>query len=115
MKTNENLKLTLKKSTKLKNSLKRARIACNEVIYTEQNTEELNEVKAFIEYKIDLLDEITTLINKFLKNQWDYKEAEFLKTLDLLKEQFNAVSNNARLFRLQKMYTRKINEELIDL
>lgn len=111
MYTNETLKKLLKKSTKIKQQLIKAQITCNSVIYTEQNTEELNDVKAYLAYKIDLLNEMISLTSTFLAKKLNSYE-EISTTLNTYTEQFNNLSNNARLKHLQQFYTRKSNNEL---
>lgn len=115
MYTKQSLKQILKKVNKSKSSLTRARLACNQTLYTEQNEEELNEVKAYIEYKIDLLNDIMNLINNFLVGNLNCNIDELSTTLDYYKEQFNDLSNEVRLSRLQQIYTRKVNNEVIGL
>lgn len=115
MYTKESLKQMLKKANKTKASLTRAHFACNETVYTEQNKEELNETKAYIEYKIDLLNDIINLINNFLAGNLHCNIDELFETLNYYKDQFNVLSNDERLSRLQQIYTRKIDEEVICL
>ena len=62
MYTKVELKQIYKKSNKTLSSLNRCLNCCNCVIYTEQNEQELNDVKAFIEAKIDIVADIIGLI-----------------------------------------------------
>ena len=103
------LKQLLKKSVKVKNQLERSYIACNSTVYTEQNEEELNDVKTFISYKIDLVNDIIFLISNFLKNKTTYSYEEFSSIIESYTRQFNSVCKDSRLKRLEQIYTRKIN------
>ena len=112
MYTNESLKKLLKKCTKLQNSLMRTRAACGEAIYDEQNTEEINDVKAYVEYKIDLLNDISNLIKNFLKGYLNCTIEEMAETLNYYRSQFNALTKDSYLSRLQQIYSRQLNEEI---
>ena len=115
MYTEKSLKKLFNKYEKKHKSLTRALIICNDVVVNKFNEEELNEVKEYVAYKIDLLNDIMKLINNFLEGDLRCNIEELAITLDYYKKQFNDLSKEARLSRLQQIYTRKVNEEVIGL
>ena len=112
MYTNQDLKNLLKKCNKLHSSLLRTRNACNSAVYNEQNTEEINDVKAYIEYKIDLLNDISNLITNFLKGNLNSSADEMAEELNNYRAQFNALTKDSYLSRLQQIYSRQFNAEI---
>lgn len=115
MYTKEQLKQMHKKANKLKNSLFRAYTACNSTVYTEQNTEELNSVKEYVAFKIDLLTGIICILETALKDNNGKISAEQISELNELKQQFNTLSKDKYLSRLQQIYTRKVNAEFVSI
>ena len=107
------LKQIYKKSIKIKNSIERSIVACNSVVYTEQNTEELNDVKNYLSYKLDLITDILTYIKNFLKNSSKLTLEEISFVIQNYTNQFNDVSKDYRLRRLEQIYTRQINKEVV--
>lgn len=109
------LKQVYKKSTKIKNSIQRSIVACNSTIYTEQNTEELNSVKSFLSYKLDLITDILAGVRNYLKNQTNQTIDEFSSMLQKQTSLFNEVSKDLHMHRLEQIYSRQINKEIADL
>ena len=98
-----------KKTNQLKNSLFRAYTACNSTVYTEQNTEELNTVKEYIAFKIDLLTGIMCILENALKENNGKISEEEIFELNEIKQQLNDLSKDEYLSRLQQIYTRQIS------
>lgn len=115
MYTKDQLKQMNKKANKLKNSLFRAYDACNSTVYTEQNTEELNAVKEYVAFKIDLLTGILSILENALKNKNGKISEEQITELNEIKQQFNKLSKDEYLSRLQQIYSRKVNTEFVSI
>jgi len=113
MYTLSELKQMHKKVNKLKKSLFRAYTACSSTVYTEQNTEELNAVKEYIAFKIDLLTGIISILETALKENNGKILVEQISELSEIKQQFNDLSKDEYLSRLQQIYTRKINDQVV--
>lgn len=105
MYTNKTLIKLYKKTTRIKHSLARTNMICNSIKYTEQNTEELNNVKAFIAFKLDVLADIRALIEQFFKSKQEFPTSEFEEQLNELTEYFNKIAKDAYLSHLQQMYS----------
>lgn len=115
MYTKQSLKQIHKKTSKLKNSLFRAYDNCNSTLYTEQNTEELNTCKEYIAFKIDLLTGIMCILETALKENNGKISEEQISELNEIKQQFNTLSKDEYLSRLQQIYTRKVNTEFVSI
>jgi hypothetical protein len=105
------LKQIFKKTLKMEQRLKRMFVVCNSTHYTEQNTEEVDAVKTFINSKIAKLSQIKTLAENLLQEE---NNSAQMKLKELISE-FNIISNNAYLNRLQQIYTRRVNEEIMSI
>ena len=111
MYTDKQLKQIYKQATKIKNSLERSMASCSKTIYTEQNTEELNAVKNFISYKLDIINEIIMYVKNALNKFYILSKEDLSSELGLYQKQFNQISSDPYLSRLEKIYTRNLNVE----
>lgn len=104
-----------KKVIKAKKELIKVMSSCNKAIYTEQNEEELNDVKAFITSKINLLTEIETYINEYLQNKLTCSLVGFVANVMNYKHEYYELCQDERLEYLQKVYSNKVNKEILSI
>ena len=98
-----------KKVSEEKKELLKVLANCNQVIYKEQNEEELNDVKAFITSKINLLTEIESYVNEYMQNKLTCSYVEFVTNVMNYKHEYYELCQDERLTYLQKVYSKKTN------
>lgn len=106
----QEMKQYLKKVAKIKRGLLKAVISLDNVVYTEQNTEELNDVKGFVGDKINILSEIEKLVCGYCNNNLD---CLFIAQLQTLKQKYFELSQDERLNYLQSIYVKTDSEETV--
>ena len=90
MKNLDELKEILKKAKQIKKSIIDERHKCNLVIYTPQNEEDLRIVKAFIEVKLNLIDEIILLAATGIQNyRYESEIDDYLVNVKKLQANYN--------------------------
>ena len=110
MYSTNDIKRILKNAVKYKKSLLRVMEMFNNARYTEQNEEELNNLKCFVSYKIDLLNDLIAIIRNGMANKIDLEELSI--SIHEIQSLYKEVSSDSYLSRLEQIYTRNIDDEL---
>ena len=111
----EDVKKFQKKVGKAKKELLKVLANCNQVIYTEQNEEDLNDVKAYVSSKIKLLTEMEAYLKDYFQNKLECSFVGFVANVMNYKQSYCELSQDARLNHLQEVYAKKTNCELVSI
>ena len=88
--------------TILKNKVKHL----NQVVYSEQNTEELNSVKDFVQSKLEVITNLKNFIYKDIKNIKNGKEQLYFNQIGENLSKYRNLCDNKYLTHLENLYTR---------
>ena len=109
MKKIEELKEILKKAKQIKKDVITERNKCNMLVYTPQNEEDLRIVKAFIEFKLNLIDEIILLAATGIQNfRYESEIGDYLQSVKKLQTNYNKTAKDEYYSNLLLRYMKPV-------
>lgn len=109
----QEIKQYQKNVVKTKKKLMSALSLLDRTLYTEQNTEDLNDLRDFIVGKINILSEIENYVSDYLNNKLQCSFIGFVGKLMTLKNRYHEFTQDDRLNYLQTRFLKNNNEQTV--